>query len=78
MRTDKQIIQEDLKEAVWVGEDGDAIAWSKTQIGAWRKIRALMLRLGRQADFARYLESVKAAHKQKRNFMKRLERVKWQ
>lgn len=42
MRSLKEIIKEDLKEAQWVGEDGDAVAHCKTQIGAWKKIRALM------------------------------------
>jgi len=42
MRTIKEIIKEDLNEAQWVGEDGAAVAYCKTQIGAWRKIRKLM------------------------------------
>ena len=37
-----------------------------------------MIQLGRKADFAPYLESVRAAHKPKRNFMKLLERVRWE
>lgn len=40
-----------------------------------RKIRSLMPRLGREAEFARYLESVRAAHKPKRNFIKMLDRA---
>ncbi|MBI3015060.1 MAG: hypothetical protein HYY65_08400 [Candidatus Tectomicrobia bacterium] len=47
-------------------------------VGLLRKIRGLMTGLGRGADFARYLESVRAAHKPKRNFMKLLDRAKWQ
>jgi uncharacterized Zn finger protein len=46
-------------------------------IGFLRKIHGLMVRLGRQAEFARYLESVRAAHKPKRNFVKLLERSRW-
>ena len=46
-------------------------------VGLLRKIQELMARLGRQAEFADYLESVRAAHKPKRNFMKLLERGKW-
>jgi uncharacterized Zn finger protein len=46
-------------------------------IGLLRKIHGLMARLGQQASFARYLESVRAAHKPKRNFLKLLERAKW-
>jgi uncharacterized Zn finger protein len=42
-----------------------------------RKMRKLMLRLGRQAEFATYLESVRTSHKRKRNFMKLLDREKW-
>jgi len=45
--------------------------------GLLRQIRGLMARLGREAEFARYLESVRAAHKPKRNFMKLLDRAKW-
>lgn len=37
-----------------------------------------MARLARGADFAEFLESVRAAHKPKRNFVKLLERVKWE
>jgi uncharacterized Zn finger protein len=40
-----------------------------------RKIRELMVRLGREADFGRYIESVRIAHKPKRNFMKLIERA---
>ena len=46
-------------------------------IGLLRKIRALLVQLGREAEFARYLDAVRAAHKPKRNFMKLLERATW-
>ena len=46
-------------------------------VGFLRQIRHLMDRLGRSSEFARYLESVRAAHKRKRNFMKLLGRAKW-
>jgi len=46
-------------------------------IGFLRKVRALMVRLGREDAFASYLESVRVAHKPKRNFMKLLEGEKW-
>ena len=49
----------------------------RTGIGLLRKVRGLMVRLNREAEFARYLESVRAAHKPKRNFMKLLDRTKW-
>jgi uncharacterized Zn finger protein len=50
----------------------------RAAIGLLRKVRGLMVRLKREADFALYLESVRAAHKPKRNFMKLLERAKWE
>jgi uncharacterized Zn finger protein len=40
-----------------------------------KKIRLLMSRLNRDADFADYLRGVRAAHKPKRNFMKLLDRI---
>ena len=43
-------------------------------VGLLRKVRELMIRLGRQAEFTNYLGEVRAAHKPKRNFMKLLER----
>lgn len=46
-------------------------------IGLLRKVRALMVRLGRESEFARYVESVRAAHKPKRNFMRLVDRAKW-
>lgn len=46
-------------------------------IGLLRKVRGLMVRLGRESEFVRYLKSVRAAHKPKRNFMKLLDRAKW-
>jgi uncharacterized Zn finger protein len=50
----------------------------RAAIGLLRKVRGLMVRLKREADFALYLESVRAAHKPKRNFMKLLQRAKWE
>jgi uncharacterized Zn finger protein len=46
-------------------------------VGFLRKIHHLMDRLDQSGEFARYLESVRAAHKRKRNFMKLLDRAKW-
>jgi uncharacterized Zn finger protein len=46
-------------------------------IGLLHKVRGLMVRVGRESEFAPYLESVRAAHKPKRNFMKLLEQAKW-
>ncbi len=40
-------------------------------------IRDLMGQLGRRAEFIQYLDSVRKAHKPKRNFMKLLDRVEW-
>jgi uncharacterized Zn finger protein len=50
----------------------------RAAIGFLRQIRALMVRLGREAEFARYLESVRAAHKAKRNFVKLLDHANWE
>jgi uncharacterized Zn finger protein len=46
-------------------------------IGLLRKIRVLMRRLGREADFMPYLASIRAAHKPKRNFTAMLDRATW-
>lgn len=40
-----------------------------------RKVRGLMARLGRAEEFSRYLESIRAAFKRKRNFIKMLDRA---
>jgi uncharacterized Zn finger protein len=48
----------------------------KAAVGLLRKVRDLMTRLGREAEFARYLETVRATHKPKRNFMKLLDHMK--
>lgn len=50
----------------------------RAALGLLRKVRSLMVRLKREADFTLYLESVRSAHKPKRNFMKLLERAKWE
>jgi uncharacterized Zn finger protein len=44
-------------------------------IGLLRKVRELMVRLGREAEFTNSLDKVRASHKPKRNFMKLLERL---
>lgn len=45
--------------------------------GHLKKIRGLMVGLGQEAAFARYLASVRAAHKPKRNLMKLLDAERW-
>jgi len=50
----------------------------RAAVALLRKVRELMARLARGTDFAEFLESVRAAHKPKRNFVKLLERVKWE
>ena len=50
----------------------------RAAIGLLRKVRGLTIRLKSDGEFARYLESVRAAHKPKRNFMKLLDRAKWE
>jgi uncharacterized Zn finger protein len=44
-------------------------------IGLLRKVRELMVRLGREPDFTSYLGKVRGTHKPKRNFMKLLDRT---
>ncbi|MEW6747598.1 MAG: DUF6880 family protein [Planctomycetota bacterium] len=46
-------------------------------LGLLRKVRMLMVRLGREAEFNRYLESLRAEHRPKRNFMKLLAEARW-
>jgi uncharacterized Zn finger protein len=46
-------------------------------VGLLRKVRELMVRLGRKDDFTSYLNEVRVAHKPKRNFMKLLDRARW-
>ena len=41
------------------------------------KVQKLMKRAGRAAEFSAYLESVRVAHKPKRNFMKLLDGAKF-
>lgn len=47
-------------------------------VGSLRKICKLMRRLGKEAEFVKYLESVHTVHKPKRNFIKLLEHAKWE
>ncbi|MFQ5693098.1 MAG: hypothetical protein ACE5IM_08660, partial [Nitrospinota bacterium] len=46
-------------------------------VGLLRKVRGLMLRLGRRAEFAECLAGIRAAHGRKRNLMKLLDRARW-
>ena len=46
-------------------------------IGLLKKVRGLMIQLGQESEFTRYVESVRAAHKPKRNFMKLLDGARW-
>ncbi|MCG3162685.1 MAG: hypothetical protein JMDDDDMK_03990 [Acidobacteria bacterium] len=48
----------------------------KEAAGYVRKVRDLMKRLGREAEFNAYLESIRKAHKPKRNFMALLNQIK--
>jgi len=47
-------------------------------VGLLRKIRALMIHLGRDSEFAPYLASVRQAHRPKRNLMALLDRARWE
>ncbi|HTU00343.1 MAG TPA: hypothetical protein VMG58_00955, partial [Candidatus Sulfotelmatobacter sp.] len=42
-----------------------------------RIVHRLMKEMGKNTDFTAYLEQVRAAHRQKRNFMKLLDQVQW-
>jgi uncharacterized Zn finger protein len=42
-----------------------------------RKVRGIMKRLDQESEFAQYVESVRAAHRRKRNLMKLLDAEKW-
>jgi uncharacterized Zn finger protein len=46
-------------------------------VGYLRKVQGLMGRLGRQRDFAAYLQELRAAHRAKRDFMKLLDQTRW-
>jgi uncharacterized Zn finger protein len=46
-------------------------------VGLLRKVRELMIRLGRKDEFTNYLNEVRVAHKPKRNFMKLLDQARW-
>jgi uncharacterized Zn finger protein len=59
-----------LVEAAVAGKNNVAYA---AAIGYVRAVRRVLVRLKREAEFPRYLESVRAAHKPKRNFIKLLD-----
>ena len=42
-----------------------------------RKVRGLLVRLSREAEFGEYLAALRLAHKPKRNFMKLLDHARW-
>ena len=46
-------------------------------IALLRQIRDVMVRMERAPEFKRYLESIRSAHKAKRNFMKLLDHATW-
>ena len=62
-------------EPVLAAKNNDAYA---DAVGLLRKVRGLMVRLGRRPDFVQYLGAVRAAHKSKRNFMKLLDQARWE
>jgi uncharacterized Zn finger protein len=45
-------------------------------LGYLRKIRELLVRLGRESEFTNYITKIRVAHKAKRNFMKLLDQQK--
>ena len=42
-----------------------------------RIVHRLMKAVGKDADFTAYVEGVRAAHRQKRNFIKLLDQAQW-
>lgn len=46
-------------------------------VGLIRKVRTLMANAGSESEFPGYLASVRAAHKQKRNFIKLIDHARW-
>lgn len=61
-------------EPTIAGKNNDAYVEA---VHLMRKARNLMIRLGREDEFPRFLESVRKAHKPKRNLMKLLAKAKW-
>lgn len=49
----------------------------RAAVGLLRKVRSLLVQLGREPEFRPYLESVRAEFKAKRNFVTLLERARW-
>lgn len=49
----------------------------KEAVDLLKKVQKAMIRLEQRAEFGRYLESVRAEHRRKRNFMKLLDREDW-
>ncbi len=58
------------------GPRGIDVATYRRAIGLLRKVEELMVRLGWKAEFTKYLDEVRAAHKPKRNFMKLLDQAR--
>jgi uncharacterized Zn finger protein len=58
---------------------GSRTLWQRYReaVSLLRKVRELMVRLGREIEFTIYLDKVRAAHKAKRNFMKLLDRARF-
>ncbi len=57
--------------------DGKTNRAYATAIELLRRIRGVLVRLGRAPEFVRCVESVRATHRAKRNFMKLLDREGW-
>jgi len=58
------------------------VTWAERGLHAFpgrpdSRLRALMRRLGREAEFASHLASLRVAHKPKRNFIAMLDRATW-
>lgn len=71
---DAVAVYQRLVEAAVARKNNQAYQDAVTLLG---KVQGLMGLLGREADFSRYLASVRAAHKPKRNLMKLLAAQPW-
>ena len=49
----------------------------KKAVNLLHKVHGIMARLNQGTEFQQYLESVRAAHKRKRNFVKLLDAAEW-
>lgn len=71
---DALTVYRDRVEPTLARKNNDAY---RETIGLLRKVRGLLVRVGRETEFEGYLSALRLAHKPKRNFMKLLDHAKW-